>query len=108
STAFTCYVKHVITTTALPVPVLITSLILVSRLKQRRPDLRGEAGSECRIFIAALAIAMKLLMDNTFSARTWEKVASIPVADLNVMEMEFLGQIDFETHVGEAEYFTWL
>ncbi|KAJ3155253.1 hypothetical protein HDU86_004343 [Geranomyces michiganensis] len=108
SPTFTNYTAHILSTTALPFSVLLLSLLLVSRLKKRHPDLRGAEGSECRLLVCALIVAMKVLLDNTYTNKTWEKVCGIPVKELNIMEMEFLAQLDFDTHVSEGEYFAWL
>ncbi|KAJ3140735.1 hypothetical protein HDU90_008039 [Geranomyces variabilis] len=108
SPTFTNYTAHILSTTALPFSVLLLSLLLVSRLKKRHPDLRGAEGSECRLLVCALVVAMKVLLDNTYTNKTWEKVCGIPVKELNIMEMEFLAQLDFDTHVSEGEYFCWL
>ncbi|KAI8912962.1 cyclin PHO80-like protein, partial [Powellomyces hirtus] len=105
---FTHYTAHILSTTALPFSVLLLSLLLISRLKKQHPHLRGAEGSECRLLVCALMTGMKLLLDNTYTNRTWEKVCGIPVAELNVMEMEFLVQLDFNIHVSESEYYRWL
>ncbi|KAJ3006741.1 hypothetical protein HKX48_009495, partial [Thoreauomyces humboldtii] len=108
SQTFVNYTAHVLRTTALPFSVPVVALLLVSRLRERHPNLRGGEGSECRLLVCALITAMKVLCDNTYTNATWAKVSGIPVEELNTMEMEFLVQLDFEIHVKDNEYFDWL
>ncbi|TPX62221.1 hypothetical protein SpCBS45565_g07067 [Spizellomyces sp. 'palustris'] len=106
--SFSHFTSSILKTANLPFSVVLFALLLIDRLKKRRPALRGSEGSECRLLVCALMVAMKVLLDNTYTNRTWEKVSRIPVKELNIMEMEFLSQLNFDIHVTDDEYFLWL
>lgn len=45
--------------------------------------------------------------DNTFTNKTWSKVSGMQLADLNVMEFEFLQVLDFRLFVRKDEFEQW-
>jgi hypothetical protein len=81
------FVHDVLKSTALPFSVVLVSLYYIDQLKIRRPRLAGGVGSECRVFVCALMLAMKTLCDNTYSNKSWEKVSGIPLLELNKSEV---------------------
>ncbi|KAI8927536.1 hypothetical protein BC831DRAFT_412849, partial [Entophlyctis helioformis] len=102
------FTMDILRATGLSFSVVLLSLKFIYRLKTRRPELKGAEGSECRLLVCALMLAMKYLMDNTYSNKTWHKVSRIPLQEINVTEMEFLDQVNFDLHVEEEDYFEWL
>ncbi|CAG8780567.1 8698_t:CDS:2, partial [Racocetra fulgida] len=65
-------------------------------------------GSEYRTFTVALMLANKFLDDNTYTNKTWSEVTNIPVCEINTMEMEFLGSLNYQLYVSEKQYFDWV
>ncbi|KAJ1551370.1 hypothetical protein HK096_000552 [Nowakowskiella sp. JEL0078] len=106
--AFARFCEEILKTTALSFSVLLLALKFIQRLKTCNPLLKGSEGSECRILVCALMLSMKVLMDNTYTNRTWNKVSKIPIEELNVMEVEFLVQLHFDLYVSEKDYYIWL
>ncbi|KAJ3122782.1 hypothetical protein HK098_002473 [Nowakowskiella sp. JEL0407] len=104
---FAKFCDEILKATALSFSVLLLALKLIHRLLEKNPNLKGDEGSECRMLVCALMLAMKVLMDNTYTNRTWNKVSKIPIEELNVMEIEFLVQLRFDLYVTEAEYYRW-
>jgi hypothetical protein len=84
---FIKFTHEILRMTSLPFSVVLLSLKLVKNLKTRRPSLRGAPGSECRLMVCALMLAMKALCDNTYSNRSWEKISGIPLAEINQTEV---------------------
>ncbi|KAJ3243496.1 hypothetical protein HK104_008132, partial [Borealophlyctis nickersoniae] len=84
--AFAQFTSDLLQSTGLQFSVVLLALKLIHRLKSRKPGLTGAEGSECRLLVCALMLAMKTLMDNSFTNKTWSKVAGIPLAEVNVME----------------------
>jgi hypothetical protein len=64
-------------------------------------------GSEVRLFTTALILANKFLDDNTFTNKTWSEVSSVPLNELNIMEMEFLSALHYKTCIHHAQFFSW-
>ncbi|KAJ8331598.1 hypothetical protein QVD99_001865 [Batrachochytrium dendrobatidis] len=105
---FARFTLDILRSTGLSFSVVLLALKYVHRIKSCRPDLQGAEGSECRLLVCTLMLAMKYLMDNTYSNKTWHKVSHIPLLEINVTEMEFLAQLNFDLHVQEEDYFGWL
>lgn len=105
---FVRFTHEILRSTSLPFSVVLLALKLIHTLKTRRPALTGAPGSECRLIVCALMLAMKSLCDNTYSNRSWEKISGIPLIELNQTEMEFLVQIQFDLVIPASEYFEWL
>ncbi|KAI8904382.1 cyclin-domain-containing protein, partial [Gorgonomyces haynaldii] len=105
---FTKFTANILKTTSLPFSVVILALKYIHRIKSRRPDLKGAEGSECRLLLCALMLSMKYLVDNTYSNKTWHKVSKIPLQEINITEIEFMGQLGYDLHVSEEEYFVWI
>jgi hypothetical protein len=93
--------------TSLPHSVVCVALLYIHRLKTLRPRLQGQEGSEFRLLVCALMLAMKFLVDNTYSNKTWAKLANIPLREINLTEMEFVTQIKYNLAVTPAQFYRW-
>ncbi|KAL9546723.1 hypothetical protein MBANPS3_006530 [Mucor bainieri] len=51
-----------------------------------------------RMFLAALMVASKYLNDKNYRNKTWAKIASLNVAEINATEMVFLKLIDYQLY----------
>ncbi|KAF9971458.1 hypothetical protein BGZ65_010415 [Modicella reniformis] len=106
--AFRKFCLKVLTATQLSSSVILLSLKYIQKLLKNNPSIHGQQGSEFRLFTVSLMLANKFLDDNTFTNKTWSEVTGISVKEINVMEMEFLNQVQFSLFVSEAEYLDWL
>lgn len=61
-----------------------------------------------RMFLAALMIASKYLNDKNYKNKTWAKIASLNVAEINAAEMVFLRLIDYQLYVSKPLYDKWV
>jgi len=55
-----------------------------------------------------LMVANKILDDNSYRSETFSSVSGIPLADLNLMEMSFLGALKFDTNLDRFGWTNWL
>ncbi|CAG8641678.1 8468_t:CDS:2 [Acaulospora morrowiae] len=109
SSQFKNFCVQVLLQTQLSNTVVILSLKYVQRfVKGGRPVDFGEEGPEYRLFTIALMLANKFLDDNTFTNKTWSEVTSIPVKEINKMELAFLECMDFKMFVSGSDYSHWL
>ncbi|CAG8558998.1 9118_t:CDS:2 [Acaulospora colombiana] len=109
SSQFKNFCVQVLLQTQLSNTVVILSLKYVQRfVKSGRPVDFGEEGPEYRLFTIALMLANKFLDDNTFTNKTWSEVTSIPVKEINKMELAFLECMDFKMFVSGSDYSHWL
>ncbi|KAF9119790.1 hypothetical protein BG015_006236, partial [Linnemannia schmuckeri] len=106
--AFRKFCLKVLSATQLSSSVILLSLKYIQKLLKNNPSIHGQQGSEFRLFTVSLMLANKFLDDNTFTNKTWSDVTGINVKEINVMEMEFLNQVQFSLYVSEAEYLDWL
>ncbi|KAI7831127.1 cyclin-domain-containing protein [Gamsiella multidivaricata] len=106
--AFRKFCLKVLSATQLSSSVILLSLKYIQKLLKNNPSIHGQQGSEFRLFTVSLMLANKFLDDNTFTNKTWSEVTGISVKEINVMEMEFLNQVQFSLFVSEAEYLDWL
>lgn len=106
--AFKKFCLKVLTATQLSSSVILLALKYIQKLLKNNPSIHGQQGSEFRLFTVSLMLANKFLDDNTFTNKTWSEVTGINVKEINVMEMEFLNQVQFSLFVSEAEYLDWL
>lgn len=105
---FSKFIKELLQVTKLSFSVVILSLKYIHRIKGRCPDLHGEPGSEYRLLVCTLNLAMKSLIDNTYSNKTWHKLSRIPLLEINMAEMEFISQLRYDLHVDSDKYYAWL
>ncbi|KAI8983499.1 cyclin-domain-containing protein, partial [Pilobolus umbonatus] len=61
-----------------------------------------------RMFLAALMVASKYLNDKNYRNRTWAKIASLTVAEINATELVFLKLIDYQLYVSKSLYDKWV
>ncbi|KAF9899067.1 hypothetical protein BX616_003312 [Lobosporangium transversale] len=106
--AFKKFCLKVLSATQLSSSVILLSLKYIQKLLKNNPSIHGQQGSEFRLFTVSLMLANKFLDDNTFTNKTWSEVTGINIKEINVMEMEFLNQVQFSLFVSEAEYLDWL
>ncbi|OAV96334.1 hypothetical protein PTTG_00658, partial [Puccinia triticina 1-1 BBBD Race 1] len=60
-----------------------------------------------KMFLAALMVASKYLLDRNYSNRAWAKIAGLPVEEINTNERVFLVLIDYRSHLDLDEFEVW-
>lgn len=107
STSFRLFCQNIIKSTQISSPCILVALLYIYKLRFAYPSIRGSMGSEIRLFTTALILANKFLDDNTFTNKTWSEVSSVPLNELNIMEMEFLSALHYKTCIHQAQFFSW-
>ncbi|KAI8340151.1 cyclin-domain-containing protein [Chlamydoabsidia padenii] len=107
NSAFRRFCQQVLTVTQLSESVVILSLKYIAKLLQKSPHIQGAEGSEYRLFIVALMLANKFHDDNTYTNKTWSDVSGMKLYELDIMELEFLFQIDFGLFIPRVEFDSW-
>lgn len=109
------YVSQILSSTRLPSSTIMLGLFyLASRMKilQRRGEEVHSSGTVYRMLTICLLLGSKFLDDNTFQNRSWAEVSSIPVQELNNMELLWLKDFDWVIHgrmYEESEgFFKWI
>ncbi|KAJ3126887.1 hypothetical protein HK098_007021 [Nowakowskiella sp. JEL0407] len=80
------------------------ALKYVQRLLVNNPACEGQEGVEFRLFAIALMIAHKMYEDRVLSKKVWSEVTGITQDELAVMEVEFLGGINWDLVVNLEEW----
>ncbi|KAK9729275.1 hypothetical protein K7432_000425 [Basidiobolus ranarum] len=84
----------------------VVALIYVYRLKAKLPArAQGEYGTSHRIFLSSLLVASKYLYGNeSLNNRDMAEVSGVfTTAQVNLMEKEFLGLLDYQVWVNDKE-----
>ncbi|RMZ77928.1 hypothetical protein DV738_g4089, partial [Chaetothyriales sp. CBS 135597] len=101
SAQFRKYVSQILSSTRLPSSTIILGLFYLSaRMKivnEQKQDM-SSAGMVYRMLTTCLLLGSKFLDDNTFQNRSWAEVSSIPVQELNSMELTWLDGFNWEIH----------
>lgn len=73
---------------------------LACRMKhvKERGQSTSSSGTVYRMLTTCLLLGSKFLDDNTFQNRSWAEVSSIPVHELNTMELQWLTDFNWEIH----------
>lgn len=115
SQQFRKYVSQILSSTRLPSSTIMLGLFyLASRMKlvSKRGDDTSSSGTVYRMLTTSLLLGSKFLDDNTFQNRSWAEVSSIPVRELNVMELQWLEGFNWCIHgpmYDENEgFFVWI
>jgi hypothetical protein len=111
---FRKYVSQILSSTRLPSSTIMLGLFyLSSRMKQVNDcgQSTSSSGTVYRMLTTCLLLGSKFLDDNTFQNRSWAEVSSIPVHELNMMELEWLTDFNWEIHgmmYEDKGFFMWV
>lgn len=97
------FVNQILSSTRLPSSTILLGMVY---LRQRLDvdESNGQAvrrGQDhvYRFLTIALLLASKFLDDNTFQNKSWSEVTSLPVAEINALEKDWLAVISWKLHV---------
>ncbi|KAF2216245.1 hypothetical protein CERZMDRAFT_64685 [Cercospora zeae-maydis SCOH1-5] len=107
TTGFRKWVTTILSTTCVAQNVVILALLFIYRLKKLNPTVRGKPGSEYRLLTVALMLGNKFLDDNTYTNKTWAEVSGINVAEVHIMEVEFLSNMKYNLFTSEQNWAQW-
>ena len=96
-----------LSTTLVAQSVVLLALLFIHRLKRMNPNVRGKPGSEYRLLTVALMLGNKFLDDNTYTNKTWAEVSGINVAEVHVMEVEFLSNMKYCLFTDAEDWAKW-
>ncbi|KAJ4300141.1 cyclin-like protein [Collariella sp. IMI 366227] len=112
--AFRKFVSQILTSTRLP----STTILLGMNYLAKRINMMHAAGHNnhtegqiWRMLTISLLLGSKFLDDNTFQNKSWSEVSGIAVQELNTLEYEWLGAINWCLYVNldeSKDYQAWL
>ncbi|KAI9870242.1 MAG: hypothetical protein M1823_008806, partial [Watsoniomyces obsoletus] len=98
---FRKYVAQILSSTRLPSSTILLGLFYMSsrlKLVAESSQLDPSSRNVFQMLTTGLLLGSKFLDDNTFQNRSWAEVSSIPVQDLNKLELAWLEGFDWEIH----------
>lgn len=99
---FRKYVLQVLSSTRLPSSTILIGLhYLANRMNllSTRGRYTYGSGDVYHMLTIALLLGSKFLDDNTFQNRSWSEVSNIAVSELNMLEIEWLVDINWDMHI---------
>lgn len=112
---FRKYVSQILSSTRLPSSTIMLGLFyLASRMKiiTKQGQDATQSGTVYRMLTTCLLLGSKFLDDNTFQNKSWAEVSSIPVSELNLMELDWLQGFNWEIHQlmykEDEGFFEWI
>jgi hypothetical protein len=105
--AFRRWVAMILSTTQVTPNVILLALLFIYRLRTSNPKVQGKPSSEYRLLAIALMLGNKFLDDNTYTNKTWAEVSGISVAEINVMEVEFLSSMRYSLLASAEQWEEW-
>ncbi|KAG4107127.1 hypothetical protein H8356DRAFT_1625805 [Neocallimastix lanati (nom. inval.)] len=98
--------RYLVEITKFPYQCVLSSTYYLYMLSKKHPELKGY-GSERNLMVMALMVTNKMLYDNTYSNKTWSEISDIPLDELNIMELEFCGVLDYNLNIDPKNYGIW-
>lgn len=107
--SFRKWVHQVLSATRLPSATILLSLhYLNDRLAKHPGSVQPGENQIYRLLAVALILGSKFLDDNTFINRSWSDVTAIKVMELNMLEMKWLGLIQYRLHIDPKCLQAWI
>jgi hypothetical protein len=87
-------------------PVILTSLLFISRYREKQQFIPQE--SEYKLWIVSLMLADVELNDAAYAVKSWSQVSLLPIQELIHLRRVFLETIQYDLHVTEFQYSNWI
>ncbi|ORY50902.1 hypothetical protein BCR33DRAFT_712866 [Rhizoclosmatium globosum] len=103
------FVASVVTRSRSAGAAVVVASSLLEKVRRRLPQTaKGLPCSAHRLFLAALILASKYTNDKTYKNKSWVAFTEglFPVSEINLMERQFLGILDFDLSFTDDDYLT--
>ncbi|KAI5816369.1 hypothetical protein BZA77DRAFT_224746, partial [Pyronema omphalodes] len=104
---FLIWITAVLKLTRVSYNEILLALLFVYRLRKWNPTVPGQPGSQYRVFTVALILANKYNNDKWYANKLWAEASGISVEEIQIMEKEFLSNIQYLLYVPQSEWLSW-
>lgn len=87
--------------------VLVAAFVNMDRIISKKPFVLSSLSFH-RFFLCSVMISCKYFDDIYYSNAVWAKIGGLPLAELNKLESEVLGLLDWKINVSVEEYESYL
>jgi hypothetical protein len=100
------FIESVLERTQLPPTTAVAGLVLLERLKTRFPQARGSSGH--RLFFTAIILASKILLESSYSSKSWRLAGQkfFTVQEINMMERELCAYLGWDLFISARDLTT--
>lgn len=87
--------------------ILISAFAYIDRLCKSKGNICLSDYNIHKIFLIAILLSIKFNNDQHYSNQSYAKIGGIPLNELNMMEHEFFGIIEYELYISDDLYKTY-
>lgn len=106
--SLTIFINNIVKMSNVHTPTLMSSLVYLSRLRERLPKLAMGMACTChRIFLAALILAAKNLNDSSPKNKYWAQytMGLFSIEEVNLMEKQLLFLLDWDLRITKEDLY---
>ena len=98
------YLRHLKASTQCPKSCFIVALILLDKLLASESHIQVTPNTVHKLILCSLMTASKFIIDRCMTNSMWATIGGLRVEELNILELEFVYQLQFSLVVTDVEY----
>mmetsp|Transcript_76579 Transcript_76579/g.206338 ORF Transcript_76579/g.206338 Transcript_76579/m.206338 type:complete len:326 (-) Transcript_76579:434-1411(-) len=100
----TYYIKRIMKYSEASPSCVVVGFHYLTKLMGRDPEIALNSCTMQRLLLVVMMAAIKFTMDSTVSNATWAQIGSIPLTELNALELDLLKRLKFRLFISPENY----